>query len=54
MRGGEQCRLGTEDICLPAVPSSAGATAPLAAEPAPTPKADFGLKIGKNDDLCLV
>lgn len=42
------------DRSLLGAPSSVGITAPLAAEPAQTPKVDHGFPISKNEDLCLV
>ena len=43
-----------QDRSLLAAPSSVEITAPLAAEPVQTPKADHGFPISKNEDLCLV
>ena len=47
--GGGSSDLGTEGIWPPTAPTLQGTTAPLAAAPAQTPKADVGLKIGEND-----
>lgn len=43
-----------QDRSLLAAPSSVGITAPSAAEPVQTLKADHGFPISKNEDLCLV
>lgn len=51
--GRGQFRLGTEGNGFPTAPRSAGTTAPVAAEPAPTPRAGLGLKVGDSDDLSL-
>ena len=39
------------DRSLLGAPSSVGITAPLAAEPAQTPKVDHGFPISKNEDV---